>query len=185
MNIKLNIVFLFSLAVSSASFAQRFGEPYRHFLGFTLCQDSLSSVQRILGTSPFIEQGNQGEWTRSIDYFSPELKTVISFNTNDLGSGTILQGFSIKSETDNKANLPLLYKITGSLSIGHLTLGMSSHDFNKALGSAVKWRSNRASVILSGQDTTTNRIYDISISIVGLFDKDRLEELHVWMTRTY
>jgi hypothetical protein len=181
--------------IHAFSTAQRTGERFRHFLGFTLDENTLSQVQERFGTSKLVESGNAGEYLALVTYCIPSRSTIVTFEADELGGPShFIQGFGLRAydpAEGTRTDLPTLaIPASDSLSIAGLRLGMSPQEFVNSLGQPIRWRGDTGYFSISGKDSASNSdrkpyVLDIHLSVMGVFVSRQLRTLSVWITRTY
>jgi len=194
MKIDLFLAFLLIGAHLSVQ-AQRTGEQFRHLLGFTLDQDSLGSVQQQLGPGKMLEMGDGGEYRLSVSYQAEGGRTKVSFESDELGGPNHwIEGFALCHQIAGAAELRTLPVLSDThsqfLNVGGLKLGMRKGAFFKVFAQPIRWRGDTASVLISGKDPAQEsdrkpQALDIQLSIRGVFAIGKLDQLFIWISRTY
>ena len=192
MRYRIIFILAFLVFITEFTLSQRIAETFRHFLGFTLDEDSLSAVQSKFGCGKIIEKGDAGGYEASISYYIKKQNIIISFISTELGGGKYIEGYHLfKISPDSNINYP---KITLSqfdtLNIGGLYIGMPLTKFKNIIGEKnIVIEYNRFSFEYYGKEKIPeskypNIDYDVMVSGEGLFEEGILSELNIWIART-
>lgn len=192
MRYRIILILLFLILINEFAFSQRIGERFRHFLGFTLDEDSLSAVQKRFDCGEIVEKGDAGGYEASISYCIPEQKIIISFISSELGGRIYIEGYHLhKISSDSNIYFPkITLSKSDTLSIGGLYIGMPLKIIKDIIDEKhLVLNDNKFTFEYYGKEripesTNPNTDYDVMVSGEGLFKEGILSELYIWIART-
>ncbi len=188
----------FLALISLAANSQQAGDRFAHLGRFRLEEVSLEDIQKILGPSPLIEKGGEGDYEANIIYRSRG--GFVTFREGYMGAGfaisTHLKDVSEASVPTPKAPLPV--------SVAGLHLGMTRKEFEYVITKKVEWSGNVGKVIFEWKVQLTqsdiNRMemakeelkrsggplfFDVLVFVDGTFQGNRLEAFRVWKVTSF
>ena len=185
--------------------AQHPADRFRHLLGFTLNQDSLSRVQDRLGPCNLIETGEGGEYEASFTYLFRNLRTVVSFQSGELGGGKQLLAFEVREATSDDLTRHCEPQIQLNsryqLNVADIGLGLSPDEFAKIIDTTLVWHHDTADVLIEfrhylkpSESKALAEQWgleeplawsDIALFIQGVFKTQRLIAFSISRTETY
>lgn len=115
---------------------------FTKFMGFQLGKNTLSDVQKSLGTQPIGSTGEGAEVADSLFFVTPDASIVIDFFSGELGGDQkTLLGFTVHKadhfKMKNGKTFRLVKPLDGNLVQG-ISLGMSQKSFNDLFAGGVQ-----------------------------------------------
>lgn len=184
------------------------GEEFTRPLGFELESiTTLGDVQKKLGPAELTETGDAGGFLATVCYVMPDSKTVLSFESGELGGGgpnPYLEGFSMRvlSGAPPAACFPLAAAVAKklNLSVGGLYLGMSKKEFKKVLGKTTVNDEGALEQVFERREKLSHKEIkqlhsvgvlhpylgdlDVLITVDGKFEGNKLVYLSIWKVKT-
>lgn len=177
------------------------GEKFTRPLGFKLSSEiTLGDVQKKLGPAELTETGDEGTHEYAVCYVTPDLRTVLSFKSIDLGGPEHdLLGFSMHalSGAPPPTCFPLATDVAKklNLNVGGLYLGMSKEKFKKVLGKTTVNNEGAYERVFTRREKFSPKEikqfhvegdphYYVYISVDGKFVGNKLVDLSIWKTET-
>jgi hypothetical protein len=199
-------ILLLLLLTSTAfpSFAEDTGEQFTDFLGFHLGTITLAEVEKKLGPAKLIETGDAGGYEAKICY-KTSIGLVYFLSGEMGGSKHELLGFAVSKNDEAKPCSPYpSSQPPPMLELAGLRLGMTKANFSRAVRKKVQWEDDIGRVFFESKrpitpaelaklpkevqqmilDGQSQNFFDVLVSIIGYFSKDRLTEFQVWKVET-
>jgi hypothetical protein len=176
------------------------GDAFIHFAGFTLeSGTTLADVQARLGAARIVETGDASEYEAALCYSLPGVD--VFFLSGEMGGGTDLIGVALSLPDPSHACAPWPKNVRAPVAkIGGIALGIDRRAFTAKLGVDAAWEGDHADVNFESRRPMSadeiaalplawrqvveahpeDAFYDISVTVSGRFDTDRLVEVTAW-----
>lgn len=200
----LRFLWLSLLLASFQTHADSDGKQFTSHLGFKLGTVTLVDVQKKLGSAQLITAGEGGAHEISVCYVIQNGYVSFLSSGEMGGSNHQLLGFGVskfnKEDAKQCAQYPGKPKFDPAiLEIAGLHLGMSKEQFKKIVSTKVEWDGEVGSGIFASKktmsaeelvkftngDKTAQNYFDVTISVTGNFNKNKLEAFEIWKVETY
>lgn len=200
----MRIIFLtsvvFIILITSPAYSEEPGEGFTHPFGFVLNKSTLNNIQKVLGPSQIIKEGDAGDYSATICYSLPN-QHILEFKAGELsGADLDVLEFVVREPKLNEKSqctpLPKDKLELENTTLGGLSLGMSKEGVIKTVGEPTKSLKDELRFKFSRKEEMSQKqikemnaesypYWDIIITVVARFKNSRLMQLSIAKTETY
>jgi hypothetical protein len=183
--------------ISLTANCQEAGDRFARLGQFRLDEVNLNDIQKILGPSPLIKKGGEGDFEANISYRTRGV--FVTFREGYMGAG-----FSVRRLQEISGATVPKAKVRLPVSVAGLHLGMTKQDFERVVAKKVEWSGDVGKVIFKWKLKLTQAdiermemaqeelkhhggplFFDVLVFVDGTFSSNHLESFQVWKVTSF